>query len=156
MSPGGSVSMEREKYVRELLRSAYKDEMETVMNYQANAIYLDGHEELKTLFEDEVSEELAHARELGERLKQLSDAPPASKEFTPTQDELQLPEDAADVGAVIDGVLAAESDAIELYRELVAAAREAGDPVTEDLAIRLLSDEEAHRTEFEGLKNQYA
>jgi bacterioferritin len=57
--------------------------------------------------------------------------------------------------AVIRGVLDAESDAIDTYRTLVDAASEAGDPVTEDLAVTILADEEAHRTEFRGFEKEY-
>ena len=57
--------------------------------------------------------------------------------------------------AVINGVLTAEEDAIETYRALIDAAEEANDPVTEDLAVTILADEEAHRTEFRGFKKEY-
>lgn len=50
---------------------------------------------------------------------------------------------------VVEGVLAAENEAIETYRRLIAAC-EGNDPVTQDLAIELLADEEEHRTLFEG------
>lgn len=57
--------------------------------------------------------------------------------------------------AVIDGVLAAEEDAISTYESLVDAARDADDPVTEDVAVGLLGDEEAHRSEFRGFEKEY-
>jgi bacterioferritin len=60
-----------------------------------------------------------------------------------------------DVLAVIEGVLDAEEDAISTYRALIDAAEEANDPVTEDLAVTVLADEEAHRTEFRGYKKEY-
>lgn len=80
---------------------------------------------------------------------------PGSAEFTARQDSLQPPEDSTDVLSVIRGVLDAETDAIDTYRELIEAAEEANDPVTEDLAVRLLADEEAHRTEFRGFEKEY-
>jgi bacterioferritin len=58
--------------------------------------------------------------------------------------------------AVIEGVLDAEEDAIGTYRSLIDAADAAGDPVTEDLAVTILADEEAHRTEFRGFRKEYA
>lgn len=144
--------------VIDLLSEAYQDEMETVMNYLANAIVLDGvrAEEVKARLETDVEEELGHARQLGERLKQLDARPPASYDFTAHQESLQPPADSTDVVAVIEGVLEAEEDAIGTYRRLIAAARDADDPVTEDLAITLLADEEAHRTEFRGFRKEYA
>ena len=143
--------------VIEILRRAYSDEIETVMNYQTNAIVLDGvrAEEIKESLQQDIQEELGHAEQLGQRLKQLDARPPGSAEFTARQDSLQPPEDSTDVLTVIDGVLDAEEDAIATYRELVDVADEAGDPVTEDLAVTLLADEEAHRTEFRGFKKEY-
>ena len=143
--------------VLELLREAYSDEIETVLNYQTNAIVLDGvrAEEIKESLRQDIQEELTHAEQLGQRLKQLDARPPGSAEFVARQDSLQPPEDSTDVLSVIRGVLDAEADAIETYRELVAAAGAADDPVTEDLAVTILADEEAHRTEFRGFEKEY-
>jgi bacterioferritin len=143
--------------VLDLLKKAYSDEMETVMNYQTNAIVLDGvrAEEIKESLQQDIQEELTHAQQLGQRLKQLDDRPPASGEFTARQDSLQPPADSTDVKAVIQGVLDAEEDAIETYRDLIDAAEAADDPVTEDLAVTILADEEAHRTEFRGFLKEY-
>ena len=143
--------------VTRLLRQAYGDEIETVMNYMSNAIVLDGvrAEEIKESLEQDIQEELDHARQLGERLKQLDESPPGSMAFEARQESLQPPEDTTDVQSVIEGVLDAEEDAIETYRELARAADEADDLVTEDLAVQLLTDEEAHRTEFRGFRKEY-
>ncbi len=145
--------------VIDLLRRAYSDEMETVMNYLTNAIVLEGvsAEEVKeSLRTDAEQEELQHAQMLGERLKQLDARPPASMEFEPHQQSLQPPEDPGNVLSVIDGVIEAENDAIETYRSLITAAEEADDPVTEDLAVTILADEEAHRAEFKGFRREYS
>jgi len=140
-----------------LLREAYGDEIETVMNYQTNAIVLDGvrAEEIKESLQTDIQEELDHAQQLGNRLKQLGARPPSSAEFTARQDSLQPPEDSTNVLAVIRGVLDAEEGAIDTYRSLIDAAEEADDPVTEDLAVTILADEEAHRTEFRGFETEY-
>ncbi|WP_433633730.1 ferritin-like domain-containing protein [Halomicrococcus sp. NG-SE-24] len=145
------------KRVTELLQQAYSDEIETVMNYLTNSIVLDGvsAEEVKQSLEADVQEELNHAQMLGNRLKQLDERPPASDDFEARQESLQPPEDSTDVMSVIDGVLDAEEDAIQLYRDLISAATDADDPVTEDLAVTILSDEEAHRTEFRGFRREY-
>ena len=144
--------------VIDLLKRAYGDEMETVMNYQTLSIVLDGihAEEIKESLRADVQEELGHADRIGQRLKQLDAQPPGSEEFVARQNTLQPPANSTDVLAVIDGVLDAENDAIQTYRDLVEAAREANDPVTEDLAVTLLADEEAHRTEFRGFKKEYS
>jgi bacterioferritin len=143
--------------VTRLLRKAYGDEIETVMNYMTNSIVLDGvrAEEIKESLQVDIQEELSHAEQLGERLKQLDEQPPASAEFEAHQHSLQPPEDTTDVLSVIDGVLDAEEDAIDTYRDLINAAKDADDPVTEDLAVTILADEEAHRTEFRGYRKEY-
>ena len=144
--------------VHELLLEAYNDELETVMNYLANSIVLDGvrAEEIKKSLEADIDEELTHARRLGERLKQLDSVPPGSQACSARQEHLQPPEDTTDVLAVIEGVIEAEEEAIATYRSLINAAEAADDPVTEDLAVQLLADEEAHRTEFRGFRREYA
>ncbi|OIB56024.1 ferritin-like domain-containing protein [Natrialba sp. SSL1] len=143
--------------ITDLLTEAYIDELETVMNYLTNAIVLDGvhAEEVKESLEADVQEELEHARQLGNRLKQLEESPPGSAAFEASQSSLQPPEDTTDVQSVIEGVLEAEDDAIETYRALHEAASEANDPVTEDVAVSILSDEEAHRTEFRGFQKEF-
>jgi bacterioferritin len=148
--------MTNDEIVR-LLKKAYGDEIETVMNYLTNSIVLDGvrAEEIKESLKTDIQEELGHAEQLGERLKQLDEAPPASGEFEAHQDSLQPPADTTDVPSVIEGVLDAEEDAIDTYRSLVEEARDANDPVTEDLAVTVLADEEAHRTEFRGFLKEY-
>jgi bacterioferritin len=143
--------------VTDLLKKAYGDEIETVMNYMTNSIVLDGihAEEIKESLQTDIQEELNHAEMIGQRLKQLDERPPGSAEFTANQQSLQPPEDSTDVLSVIDGVLDAEEDAIQTYRSIIDAAEEANDPVTEDLAVGILADEEAHRTEFRGFKKEY-
>jgi bacterioferritin len=151
------VMSEESERVVEILKKAYGDEMETVMNYQTNAIVLDGvrAEEIKGSLQQDIQEELTHAQQLGQRLKQLDARPPGSAEFVARQDSLQPPEDSTDVISVIRGVLDAEEGAIETYRTLIDAAEAANDPVTEDLAVTILADEEAHRSEFRGFEKEY-
>jgi bacterioferritin len=145
--------------VIDLLRQAYNDELETVMNYLTNSIVLDGvraQEVKEGLRQDATQEELQHAELLGERLKQLDARPPASMEFEARQESLQPPEDPGNVLSVIDGVIEAENAAIETYRSLIDAAEAADDPVTEDLAVTILTDEEAHRAEFRSYRREYS
>ncbi len=82
--------------------------------------------------------------------------PPGSAVFEATQTSLQPPEDTTDVLSVTEGVLDAEEGAIETHRALIAAAEEADDPVTEDLVVTLLADEEAHRAAFRGYRKEYS
>jgi bacterioferritin len=103
----------------------------------------------------DIHEELGHAEQLGQRFTLLDVRPPGSAAFVARQESLQPPANSTDVVAVIEGVVTAEEGAIGTYRELVDVANDADDPVTEDLAVMLLSDEEAHRTEFRGFAKEY-
>jgi bacterioferritin len=154
--PNDVPTMASEDVVR-LLKVAYGDELETVMNYMGNSIVLDGvrAEEIKESLQADIQEELGHAEMLGQRLKQLDEHVPGSAGFEVRQESLQPPEDSTDVLSVIEGVIEAEEDAISTYRDLIDAAEAANDPVTEDLAVQLLADEEAHRTEFRGFRKEY-
>lgn len=96
----------------------------------------------------DVTEELGHATKLAHRLKQLGDCPPGSLTLARNQKALQPPKDSTDVRSVVEGVLAAEKDAIAHYQQLIAAC-EGKDHVTQDLAIGILADEEEHGTLFE-------
>ncbi|HUI05665.1 MAG TPA: ferritin-like domain-containing protein [Verrucomicrobiae bacterium] len=134
-----------------LLEKAYAAELETVQNYLANSVWLDGlrAEEIKESLAEDVTEELGHAQKLAHRLKQLNACPPGSLGLERTQPALQPPVDPTDILAVIKGVIAAESDAITLYKKIIKAC-DGKDYVTQDLAINLLADEEKHRCLFDG------
>ena len=61
---------------------------------------------------------------------------------------------ATDVLTVIKGVLQAEEEAIAQYNALIKLT-DGVDYVTQDLAITLLGQEEAHRQQFEGYLKEY-
>lgn len=150
-----SRRQERE-HVVELLTRAYWMEIETVMNYVAASINPDGvraRRIAESLAED-VAEELGHAKLFGERIKQLYGVVPSSTEFSPEQGFMRPPEHQTDVVALIRGVIAAESGAIEHYNRIVAETEEI-DPVTQDMVIDILHDEEGHRRLFEGFLREY-
>jgi bacterioferritin len=91
---------------------------------------------------------------VAQRPSEIGGVVPGSRDFTAVQDLLQPPADHADVARVIAGVLEAEEKAIAHYRVIIGAA--AGiDPVTQDLAVSLLADEEAHRRTFRGFAREY-
>ncbi len=140
-----------DKKIVELLHKAYAAELETVANYLANSIWLDGlrAEEIKESLAEDVTEELGHAQKLAHRIKQLGGCPPGSLQLERTQKALQPPADSTDILAVVRGVLAAENDAIRIYQELIKAC-DGKDWVTQDLAVGVLADEEEHRCLFEG------
>jgi bacterioferritin len=138
------------------LRKAYNMELETVINYQTNSIFLDGMlaKEVKESLEKDVTEELEHAGFLAKRIKVLGGRIPGSQELEMEQSTLQPPNDALDFVSVIKGVIDAETGAINHYQTIIDLAGD-DDPVTEDLAIELKGDEEEHRREFVGFLREY-
>lgn len=149
--------MKKQKEIIRALEDAYWKELETVQNYLANSINLDGvrAEEIKAALAADVTAELGHAQQLAGRIKVLGGRVPGSYEFEARQKELQPPRDTTDVAAVIRGVLAAEEDAIEGYNKLIKLC-DGRDYVTQDLAITLLADEEGHRQQFASFLKEYA
>lgn len=139
------------------LRKAYCMEVETVLNYLANSLVLDGvrADFIKQALNADIQGELQHATQLGNRIKQLGGTVPGSTNVELTQRYLQPPEDTTDVVSVIKGVLRAENEAIEHYNALIKQT-EGTDYVTQDLAITILADEEDHRQHFEGYLKEYA
>jgi bacterioferritin len=139
------------------LSKGYNMELETVANYLANSLHLDGvrADFIKQALAADVQGELTHAQQLGNRIKQLGGSIPGSLELKMTQKTLQPPDDTTDVVAVIRGVLEAEEEAINHYKALIRLT-EGEDYVTQELAIRLLADEEGHRQQFQGYLKEYA
>ncbi len=139
-----------------MLTKAYWMEIETVMSYIANSTNPDGvraQEIIESLRED-IQEELGHAQLFAKRIKELYGVVPGSTEFKPEQTFLQPPEDQSDIVHVIKGVIEAESGAISYYTEIINKAAEV-DPVTEDMVITILADEQGHRRLFEGFLREY-
>ncbi|MDQ3434402.1 MAG: rubrerythrin [Actinomycetota bacterium] len=144
------MKADREQIV-ELLKKAYFMELETVMSYIANSVNPDGllAREIAESLEEDVQEELSHAQQFATRIKELYGVVPGSLEFTPEQSFLQPPEDQLDLVHVVKGVVAAETGAIEHYNAVIEFCSDR-DPVTEDMVITILRDEEGHRRLFEG------
>lgn len=147
---------EEREHVVELLTKAYWMEIETVMNYVAASINPDGvrARRIAESLEEDIQEELGHAKLFGERIKQLYGVVPSSVEFNPEQDFMRPPEHQTDVIELIRGVIQAETGAIEHYNRIVAETEEI-DPVTQDMVIGILHDEEGHRRLFEGFLREY-
>ncbi len=138
-----------------LLQKAYCMELETVTNYLANSINLDGvrAEEIKKSLGADIQAEIGHAQQLGNRIKQLGGHVPGSASLE-TGTQQQPPEDTTDVVAVIKGVIEAEQGACDHYRKVIRAT-EGEDYVTQDLCVRLLADEEGHLIQFQGFLKEY-
>jgi bacterioferritin len=140
----------------ELLKTAYFMELETVMSYVTNSINPDGvrAQEIKESLEEDIQEELGHAKQFAERIKELYGVVPGSMEFKATQPYLQPPEEQTDIVHVIKGVIEAETGAIEHYTRIVEETDEV-DLVTQDMVITILRDEQGHRRLFEGFLREY-
>ena len=149
------MAQKREEIV-ELLKSAYFAELETVINYVTNSTNPDGvrAQEIKESLEEDVQEELGHAQQFASRIKELYGVVPGSMDFKVEQTLLQPPAEQTDVVHVIKGVIDAETKAIELYQRIVDTTEEV-DPVTQDMVIAILHDEQGHRRLFEGFLREY-
>jgi bacterioferritin len=149
------MSAEREALIG-MLCKAYWMEIETVMSYTANSINPEGvraQEVIASLRED-IQEELGHANQFANRIKELYGVVPGSTDFQAEQSYLQPPARQTDIVHVIKGVIAAETGAIEHYNDIIAVSEET-DPVTNDMVIAILHDEERHRRLFEGFLREY-
>jgi bacterioferritin len=145
----------RERIV-EMLTKAYWMEIETVMSYVANSINPDGvrAKEVAQSLAADIQAELGHAQQFAQRIKDLYGVVPGSLDFAAEQIYLQPPSDQTDVVHVIKGVVEAETGAIEHYNAIIEAT-DGVDPVTNDMVIAILQDEEGHRREFEGYLREY-
>jgi bacterioferritin len=144
------------EHVIELLTKAYWMEIETVMSYIANSVNPDGvrAQEIKESLAEDIQEELGHAQQFADRIKELYGVVPGSEGFSAEQSYLQPPDEQIDVVHVIRGVIEAEQGAIEHYSRIVEET-EAIDPVTQDLVIDILHDEQGHKRLFEGFLREY-
>jgi len=142
---------EKREEIVELLAKAYWMEIETVMSYVANAINPDGlrAQEIRESLEEDIEEELGHARQFGNRIKELYGVVPGSEDFTAEQSFLQPPDRQTDLAHIVRGVIEAETGAIEHYNRIIEVT-DGVDWVTQDMTITILRDEEGHRRLFEG------
>jgi bacterioferritin len=150
------MSASKEQIVTALCK-AYNMEVETILNYLANSLHLDGvrADFIKQALAADIQGELTHAQQLGNRIKQLGGTVPGSMKIHMTQRYMQPPEDTTDLVTIIRGVIQAEEEAIEQYNAIVKLT-DGIDYVTQDLDITILGDEEGHRQHFQGYLKEYA
>ena len=132
---------QREQII-DLLKKAYWMEIETVMSYIANSINPDGvrAQEIVESLQEDIQEELGHAQQFAQRIKELYGVVPGSLEFASEQTYLQPPEHQTDIVHVIKGVI---------------EATDGCDWVTQDMVIDILHDEQGHLRLFEGFLREY-
>jgi bacterioferritin len=147
---------EKREEIIELLKKAYWMEIETVMSYITNSVNPDGvrAQEIIEALEEDIQEELGHAQQFAQRIKELYGVVPGSMEFAAEQSYLQPPEHQTDIVHVIKGVIEAETGAIEHYNKIIEAT-DGVDWVTQDMVIAILHDEQGHRRLFEGFLREY-
>jgi bacterioferritin len=131
-------------------------ELETVQNYIAASVNLDGVRSnvIKKALAADIVEELGHAQQLAGRIKTIGGRVPGSLALPRGQKSLQPLEDTTDVTSVIKGVIEAEEGAIAQYNKIIRLC-EGEDYVTQDMVIGLLAGEEEHRREFIGFLKEY-
>src|SRR6476660_5481657 len=146
---------DRDQIVAMLTKASWM-EIETVMSYLANSLNPDGvrAQEIIESLKQDIQEELGHAEQFGQRIKELYGVVPGSLDFKAEQSYLQPPEQQTDIVHVIKGVIEAETGAIEHYNQVIEET-EGVDPVTQDMVIAILRDEEQHRRLFEGFLREY-
>jgi len=156
MPKNRSKKVDNKDIIREL-QVAYGMELETVQNYIANSVHLDGvrSETIKKALAADVATEIMHAQQIAQRIKTIGGRVPGSFENVTNQKYLQPPEDTTDIVAVIRGVIRAEEGAIAQYDKLIRLC-EGRDYVTQDMVIGILGGEEDHRREFMGFLREYA
>jgi bacterioferritin len=152
----GKDQTDQREHVVELLTKAYWMEIETVMSYIAGSVNPDGvrAREIVESLEGDITEELGHARQFAERIKELYGVVPGSLDFSAEQTFLQPPDEQTDIVHVIKGVIEAETGAIEHYTRVIEET-EGVDPVTQDMVIGILRDEQGHRRLFEGYLREF-
>jgi len=151
-----SDNTEKQDEIVQLLTKAYWMEIETVMSYIANSVNPDGirAQEIIESLKADIVEELGHAQQYADRIKQLYGVVPGSMDFKAEHTFLQPPEHQTDIVHVIKGVIEAETGAIEFYEKLIEVTDKV-DPVTQDMVIAILRDEQGHRRLFEGFLREY-
>jgi bacterioferritin len=147
---------EKREEIVELLTRAYWMEIESVMSYLANSINPDGlrAQEIRDSLQSDIQDELRHAQLFGNRIKELYGVVPGSLDFSAEQSYLQPPDHQTDLVHVIEGVIEAETGAIEHYNRIIETT-DGVDWATQDMVIEILRDEEGHRRLFEGFLREF-
>lgn len=152
----GNGSSEQREEIVAMLAKAYWMEIETVISYITNSTNPDGvrAQEIIESLQQDIQEELGHAQQFASRIKELYGVVPGSMDFKPEQTYLQPPDHQTDIVHVIKGVIEAETGAIEFYTKIIEVT-DGIDPVTQDMVIAILHDEQGHRRLFEGFLREY-
>ncbi|HBO70202.1 MAG TPA: ferritin [Deltaproteobacteria bacterium] len=130
--------------LREMLNDAIAREIQVSVQYMwqhVQAVGIAG-EVARPIFKQIAITEMKHAEEIAERLNMLGGIP-TTKPTTITIGETTK--------KMLSLNVAAEKDAIQLYRKIIALAAKEEDYVTKRMFEKILSDEEGHLNDFEGM-----
>ncbi|MFV8834878.1 bacterioferritin [Aquisalimonas sp.] len=130
--------MKGDEKVIEYLNRALRSELTAVHQYTLNARLLEdwGLSKLSAKQEQETQEEMGHANRCIERILFLGG--------TPNVQDMDTVRVGGNVKEIMECDLAAESEAIALYREAMGHCESVRDYATRDLFGELLADEEGH------------
>ena len=149
------LQAERDELI-EMLVKAYWMEMETVMSYIANSINPDGvrAQEIIESLQEDIQEELGHAQQFGDA-HQGALRRRAGLARLQCRAELSAAAQRADRHRPRDQ--GRDRGRVRRDRALQPDHRvcEGKDPVTQDMVIAILRDEEGHRRLFEGFLREY-
>lgn len=153
---GNSDFMSNIDMIVKELSKAYAMELETVQNYIAASVNLDGvrSDVIKKALAADVATEVSHAQLIASRIKTIGGLIPGSLDLPRDQKMLQPTEDTTDIVHIIKGVIAAEESAIAQYTRIIKLC-DGVDYVTQDMVIGILGEEENHRREFIGFLKEY-
>ncbi|HJS96970.1 MAG TPA: ferritin-like domain-containing protein [Solirubrobacteraceae bacterium] len=133
----------RSAVVSELI-AAYWHEIETVSDHVASSTNRDGisGERIARSVRETVASDLEHAQRVAVRIRRLHAPAPSRDEFVTRQPSLRPPAEPLDNASLLSGLIEAETAATKRYRRVAAAASEAHDSVTQDLAKRIIREKE--------------
>jgi bacterioferritin len=132
------------KEILEMLNKAIARELQVTIQYMWQHVMWKGVKgfAVKDALKSAAITEMKHAEEIAERLTYLGDTPTTKPEpiFVGGSLKEMLEHDKKD-----------EEGAITLYKQAIAMAEKAGDPVTKRMFEKILADEEEHHDTFSGL-----
>ncbi|MGI9540377.1 MAG: ferritin-like domain-containing protein [Miltoncostaeaceae bacterium] len=149
-------SAARRETILQLLRTAYWNEIETVMNCVANSVNPDGvgAEVVRRALAEGAADGLDHAERFAARIKELYGKVPGSEEFEAGQRAFQPPSPSTNIASLLHGAISVKDEAIVLCGRLLEATQGV-DPVTEHLVVEVLRDEQASKRRFESFLKEY-
>lgn len=134
------------KELIEALNDALRYEYEAVITYNTFASVVSGpyRGELREFFLEEINDELGHAKFLADKVSALGGDPATTAADVPHATEPQQ---------MLEKVLAAETEAVKRYSDLMEMAEAYGDLGLANDIHEMISDETSHKEETEKLLN---